>query len=308
MKTSNCPSDQNKNKKKTKGKKGGYGLIDYIVNRLPEIHIPGYQYCGPGTELEKRLARGDPGINKLDEACKDHDIAYSECTDTKSRRKADNALVARAFKRVYSQDANLSERAAALLVSGIMSTKMGLTKIGLGLGGSGMRVRKKKKKARAKVMRKSKRNSTRAKSKRKPSTSRKSITFGKLVQAARSGIKRAKVKSSASLSSTVKAAVKHMRDMKGSKIVKMSRVLKLPKFGGSILSILPILSGLSAIGSITSSAVGVAKAIKDIENAKKLLSKSNMNGERRIGNGLSLIYKAKGSGFYLKPSHQPQRR
>lgn len=113
--------------------KDAYGLVDRFINKLPEIHIPGYQYCGPGTELEKRLARGDPGINKLDEACKDHDIAYQKCADSKNRRKADQALIGRAFQRVYSGDAKLNERAAALLVSGIMSAKMALTKIGLGL-------------------------------------------------------------------------------------------------------------------------------------------------------------------------------
>ena len=26
------------------------------------MHIPGYQYCVPGTKLTKRLACGDPGI------------------------------------------------------------------------------------------------------------------------------------------------------------------------------------------------------------------------------------------------------
>lgn len=291
----------NISKKKNKDKKAGYGLIDYIINRLPEIHIPGYQYCGPGTKLEKRLARGDPGINELDKACKDHDIAYSECDDTKSRRKADKVLVARAFKRVYSQDANLSERTAALLVSGLIGAKMGLTKIGLGIADS-KRIGKKKKK----MVKKSKRHPTRSKSKRKPSTSpRKSITFQKLVQSAKSSIKKTKVNSSTALNNTVRAAIKRMKDVKGKRKVKMSRVLKLPKFGGSHLSILPILSGLSAIGCITASAAGVVKAIKDIEKAKEQLCKSNSNTEKKIGHGLSLIYRAKGSGFYLRPAHQP---
>ena len=31
-----------------------------------EFHWPGYQYMGPGTHLQKRLKRGDPGINRLD--------------------------------------------------------------------------------------------------------------------------------------------------------------------------------------------------------------------------------------------------
>ena len=38
-----------------------------------EFHWPGYQYMGPGTKLKKRLARGDPGINRLDKIAKQHD-------------------------------------------------------------------------------------------------------------------------------------------------------------------------------------------------------------------------------------------
>lgn len=93
----------------------------------------------------------------------------------------------------------------------------------------------------------------------------------------------------------------------------MPRVLKLPKFGGSLHAILPILSGLSAIGSITASTVGVVKAIKDIEIAKKQLSgnkstSAHIGKGKRIGRALKLIYKsgknARGSGFYLKPHRQ----
>lgn len=128
MKIFNC---SNKRKEKNKEKKA-FGLVDHIVNKLPEIHIPGYQYCGPGTDIEKRLKRGDTGINKLDEACKEHDIAYEDSVNSESRHKADKKLVSRAFKRVYSNDAKLSERAAALLVSGLIGAKIGLSKIGLG--------------------------------------------------------------------------------------------------------------------------------------------------------------------------------
>ena len=35
-----------------------------------EFHWPGYQYLGPGTKLKKRLARGDPGLNRLDKIAK----------------------------------------------------------------------------------------------------------------------------------------------------------------------------------------------------------------------------------------------
>ncbi|KAK9754610.1 hypothetical protein QE152_g1138 [Popillia japonica] len=43
--------------------KQGGGVLNSLINNLPvELHLPGYQYCGPGTKLQKRIARGDPGL------------------------------------------------------------------------------------------------------------------------------------------------------------------------------------------------------------------------------------------------------
>ena len=76
----------------------GSGLLNRAINALPiELHIPGYQFCGPGTHLETRLARGDRGINPLDAACRDHDIAYSRSNDLGERHVADNILAAKAY-------------------------------------------------------------------------------------------------------------------------------------------------------------------------------------------------------------------
>ena len=107
----------------------GYGLLDKVINNLPfEMHVPGYQYCGPGTKLEKRLARGDPGINPLDQACKEHDIAYADkkC----DRRIADMKLADKAWQRVKSKDASLAEKATAYAVCNAMKLK---GKTGMGL-------------------------------------------------------------------------------------------------------------------------------------------------------------------------------
>ena len=46
----------------------------WIAKTGNEFHWPGYQYMGPGTHLAKRLKRGDPGINRLDQIAKQHDI------------------------------------------------------------------------------------------------------------------------------------------------------------------------------------------------------------------------------------------
>lgn len=58
-------------------KRQGKDLINSIIKNLPfELLLRGYQYCRPGTKLAKRLERGNPRINPLDAACKEHDIAY----------------------------------------------------------------------------------------------------------------------------------------------------------------------------------------------------------------------------------------
>uniref|UniRef100_A0A6P7GUK9 4-coumarate--CoA ligase 1-like n=1 Tax=Diabrotica virgifera virgifera TaxID=50390 RepID=A0A6P7GUK9_DIAVI len=96
----------------------GGGLVNSLINKLPfELHIPGgYQYCGSGTKLQKRLARGDPEINPLDAACKQHDIAYSQHSSLEERHKADKELENRAWERVKSKDASIGEKTAALLI------------------------------------------------------------------------------------------------------------------------------------------------------------------------------------------------
>ena len=58
-----------------------------------EFHWPGYQYMGPGTHLEKRLARGDPGINRLDWIAKAHDIDYGKANDLKDKWAADGKMI-----------------------------------------------------------------------------------------------------------------------------------------------------------------------------------------------------------------------
>lgn len=108
----------------------GQGFINSLINKLPfEAHIPGYRFCGPGTKLEKRLTRGDQGINKLDEACKEHDIAYSKSDNIVDRHKADNILEHRAWNRVKSKDASLGEKSAAWFITNAMKTKQ---KFGMG--------------------------------------------------------------------------------------------------------------------------------------------------------------------------------
>lgn len=45
-------------------------------SKSKEKHLPGYNYCGPGTKVIERLMRGDAPINELDGACQVHDVEY----------------------------------------------------------------------------------------------------------------------------------------------------------------------------------------------------------------------------------------
>lgn len=110
---------------------GSGGIISTVLNKaidlLPfEVHLPSYNYCGPGTKLAKRLARGDKGINPLDEACKIHDIAYSKYSDSENRKKADSELATRAWQRFKATDSSLAEKTAALGVTAAMKAKTAL--------------------------------------------------------------------------------------------------------------------------------------------------------------------------------------
>lgn len=112
--------------------KEGSGLLNDIINNLPfEVHVPGYQYLGPGTKLDKRLKEGDQGINDLDRAAMKHDIFYRDHKDTKSRNEiADKELQDEALKIVLSNDEPITERLVALPTAGAMWLKR---KFGMGL-------------------------------------------------------------------------------------------------------------------------------------------------------------------------------
>lgn len=148
-----------KRKRKKVDFKYGTGIIDKIIDKLPfELHVPSYQYCGPGeykciissflneklfheimnlysigTNVAKRVARGDPGINPLDAACKEHDIFYTQHKDSNERSTADKKLQTEAMKRAFAKDATFGERATAIGVAAAMKIKRKVTKSGTGL-------------------------------------------------------------------------------------------------------------------------------------------------------------------------------
>ena len=85
---------QTKRKPRRKQQRGsGVDIQKWLGKTGIEFHWPGYQYMGPGTKLKKRLARGDPGINRLDKIAKQHDIDYSRAKNLQDKWKADTKMI-----------------------------------------------------------------------------------------------------------------------------------------------------------------------------------------------------------------------
>lgn len=103
----------------------GDGLLNDLINNLPfELHWPKYNFLGPGTKLDERLARNDKPINKLDEAAKEHDIFYKQHKDTKTRNKADHVLENKAWERVLNPESHLiNEKVPAWITTNVMKVK-----------------------------------------------------------------------------------------------------------------------------------------------------------------------------------------
>ena len=221
------------------------------------------RFCGPGTKLKKRLARGDTGINPLDYACKEHDIAYSENqSDIKARNIADQVLADKAWQRVKSSDASFGERAAALAVTNIMKAK---SKMGMGL----------------------KRNKT---LKRKKKGGR--VAFGKIVKATKKSMSKSK-NAKTVIKSALKVARKAVKKNGGKSKINKLRVLPLPYKVGGVLPLIPIFAGLSAIGALAGGISGVAKAVNDVNNAKKQLEETKRHNK-------TMEQVALGKGLYLR--------
>lgn len=258
--------------------KEGSGLVNTLINKLPfEAHLPGgYQYCGPGTKLEKRLQRGDSGINALDRACKEHDITYSKTSDIQQRHKADQILQERAWSRVKAKDSSIGEKSAAWMVTNIMKAKR---KFGMGLG-------------------------SRRKQQQQQQPFKRTV-----IEKIKNVLKKtnpSNLKEGAKLSlTTAKLAVK---EAGGRRKIKTPRIIPLPTRSGGFLPLIPLFAGLSALGALAGGASGIAKAVNASKAAQKELGEAQRHNKTmeaialgKKGSGLYLRPYRKGLGLYLKP-------
>lgn len=286
----------NKKKKRTAAKRGK-GIINSVINKLPfELHLPSYQYCGPGTKLKKRLARNDPGINELDRACKQHDIAYSQSNDVAERNRADDILAGKAWQRFKSKDASVGERAAALSVSGIMKAKSAM--------GAGMKIKARKGARKAKIggakSKKARGSGIRFKTKRVSVPK----AFRAAVKQAKSAIQAHKpntLSGAAELAlQTAKAAIRVHKIPKRNVAPGLPRVIPVPKIGG-LVPLVPIFAGLSALGALMGGSAGVVNAVTSANKAKKDYNELKRHNQSMEAIALGRQNRKTGSGLFLKP-------
>ena len=109
----------------------GGGIMNRIINKLPfEMHLPGHNFTGPGTNLSKRLNEdGSPKawskpINRVDEAAYHHDVCYANNKDTGVRNRVCDRNMLEKMDGIYNP--TLRERLDRSIVSKIMGTKMQL--------------------------------------------------------------------------------------------------------------------------------------------------------------------------------------
>ena len=74
-----------------KSPKGG-SLLNKFINNLPvEMHLPGHNFTGPSTKLNKRLKpdltpkEWSKPVNRVDKATHNHDVYYLKNNDSASR-------------------------------------------------------------------------------------------------------------------------------------------------------------------------------------------------------------------------------
>lgn len=264
----------------------GTGLLNKLIDRLPfEAHFPHYSYCGPGTKLQERLKRGDPPLNPLDAACKEHDIAYSQTKDTRARNQADLILAEKAWQRVLAKDSKLGEKIPAWLVANAMKTK---AKLGMGM----------KTDQQPKVKD--------SKSQDNKKAAKEEISLRDIIKRTKTALK---LKKPTNVDDAIELALSEAKRCVAGKRAKLprTRVIRIPKTGGILPALLPIFAALTSIGSIASGAASVAKAVNDAKNARQQLAESERHNKTMeaiaIGKGLYLKPYKKGLGLFLRPKN-----
>ena len=117
----------------------GGSLLSKAINNLPvEMHLPGHNFTGPGTKLNKRLnpdltpKKWSKPINRVDKAAYHHDLCYLKNNDVATRNAVCDKNMLKELEGIYKP--SIREKMERGLVSTLIGAK----------GRFGMGVNKKK--------------------------------------------------------------------------------------------------------------------------------------------------------------------
>ena len=107
----------------------GGSLLNKAINNLPvEMHLPGHNFTGPGTKLNKRLnpdltpKKWSKPINRVDKAAYHHDLCYLKNNDTATRNAVCDKNMLKELKGIYNP--SIREKMERGLVSTLIGTKV----------------------------------------------------------------------------------------------------------------------------------------------------------------------------------------
>ena len=106
----------------------GGSLLNKAINNLPiEMHLPGHNFTGPGTKLNKRLnpdltpKKWSKPINRVNKAAYHHDLCYLKNNDTATRNAVCDKNMLKELKGIYN--CSIREKMERGLVSTLIGTK-----------------------------------------------------------------------------------------------------------------------------------------------------------------------------------------
>lgn len=115
--------------------KGG-SMLNRVINNLPfEMHLPGHNFTGPGTKLNKRLnpdltpKEWSKPVNRVDNAAYHHDVCYLKHKDIETRNKVCDSKMINDLNDIVNP--SLRERLDRSIVDKIIGSKM---RFGMGMG------------------------------------------------------------------------------------------------------------------------------------------------------------------------------
>ena len=106
----------------------GGSLLNKFINNLPiEMHLPGHNFTGPGTKLNKRLnpdltpKKWSKPVNRVDKAAYHHDVCYLKNNDTATRNAVCDKNMLKELEGIYNPTTR--EKMERGLVSSLIGTK-----------------------------------------------------------------------------------------------------------------------------------------------------------------------------------------